>query len=306
MCGLCYRRIMRAFHIAKNSSTGRGLYATQPIEPGDEIFCEDPAYWVKSCEGKSCEQEGHETLAAHILASATPSHRQAISELVSNVDHFRKQEQHRQAVAEAVEPVRKLIRGMPIHRALSVISPSASGNTVVPEETCKTIRRSLEALAASVSEEVVWRAFGKDWSNAMTVHFGLSATCRGAALYPRVHTCIWACIRACTRIHTQSHTHTHTHTHHGSAPYPQHGAVMNHSNRPTCNLVFDEHAALHVRCMPSQPAPILLTRAHRVSRVDLTCMQIYACFHACTGALHRAPRSRRRDHLLLCRPRAQL
>ena len=131
------------FRIATGSA-GRGLYATQPIAPGDEIFSEHPAYFIRS-EGND-EKEGHETLAAHILASASPSHRQAISELVSNVDHFRQQEQRRLAVSEAVEPVRKLIRDMPIQQALSVISPSSSSDTEAA--ACRAAQADERHLAA--------------------------------------------------------------------------------------------------------------------------------------------------------------
>ena len=201
------------FRIQDSTLGGRGLFATQPIKPGTEVFIERPAYHTPCADGKTDEQEGHEALAAHIVASSAPPHRQAIDRLVSNIDDLRQQEPRRLAVEAAVGPVRAIISSMPIDQALAIVSPSSAFTTQVPDSMRETIGRSLASLARSVNEERVWQAYGRDWSNAMAVFTGLSATRRGSALYP------------------------------------QSGAVMNHSNSPNCFLVFDDDWTLRVRCI---------------------------------------------------------
>lgn len=167
--------------MARHSTHGRGLYATQALEPGAELFTERPAYYTFS-EGKSDEQEGHAALAAHLVAGAASPHRKAIEELVSNVELLRKQEPRRLAVAAAVGPVRALIRSMPVDQALSIVSPASSASSSATDAMRQTIEQSLTKLAATLTEERLWLAYGRDWSNAMAVHSGTSATRRGSQL----------------------------------------------------------------------------------------------------------------------------
>ena len=198
------------FRVKSTRAAGRGLYATRDIAPGTEICTEKPAYAV-SAAGKAMEQEGLESLAAHIVASNADRHRQAISQLVSNVDELKRQVPRKKAVEAAVMPVRALVGRMPVEHALSIVTSSSSTSANVGEDVRNTVRTSLLKLADAIDLDRVWLAYGRDWSNAMDVYSGTSSERRGSGLYP------------C------------------------YGAVMNHSNRPNCNLVFDEDWTLHVR-----------------------------------------------------------
>jgi hypothetical protein len=197
--------------IGSSAAGGRGVFATQPLKPGTEVFSERPAYHT-TCAGKTPKQEGIEALAAHIVASHAPQHRNAIAALVSNVTELRKQPDLCEALADAVEHVRKAVELMPIDEALAIVSPTyADGAMHVPEAARTSVRESLVALAQNaVSEESVWLSYGRDWSNAMWVNPG-----------------------SASRL--------------GSALYPQFGAVMNHSNNPNVYLIFDDDWLLRVR-----------------------------------------------------------
>jgi hypothetical protein len=165
--------------IGSSAAGGRGVFATQPLKPGTEVFSERPAYHT-TCAGKTPKQEGIEALAAHIVASHAPQHRNAIAALVSNVTELRKQPDLCEALADAVEHVRKAVELMPIDEALAIVSPTyADGAMHVPEAARTSVRESLVALAQNaVSEESVWLSYGRDWSNAMWVN-------PGSALYPQ-------------------------------------------------------------------------------------------------------------------------
>jgi len=215
--------------IGSSAAGGRGVFATQPLKPGTEVFSERPAYHT-TCAGKTPKQEGIEALAAHIVASHAPQHRNAIAALVSNVTELRKQPDLCEALADAVEHVRKAVELMPIDEALAIVSPTyADGAMHVPEAARTSVRESLVALAQNaVSEESVWLSYGRDWSNAMWVNPG-----------------------SASRL--------------GSALYPQFGAVMNHSNNPNVYLIFDDDWLLRVRTI----APVAAGEELCFSYVDL-------------------------------------
>ena len=94
-------------------------------------------------------------LAAHIVAGNAGPHRDAIKQLVANVDELRQQDMRRKAVEAAVATVRTLIGKMPAERALELVTSTPSAAASVPETVRETVRKSLASLATSVDEERV-------------------------------------------------------------------------------------------------------------------------------------------------------